>query len=146
MTAMPAAVDGLLSALGASTALTRVRIDDGPWIDRPSELDIIVIGWQPDEGNAIEWRAEPASPAAGDDSEEFTIRGMVSVWRGDTNTKALRDRADEILEAIRTEVHTDPTLAGAVSRARLVTLNAAPYPTDQGWEFLIEFAIQCKVF
>lgn len=145
MTAMPAAIDALVSASSASPSLTTVRIDDGPWIDRPSERDIIVFGWQPDEDSLVEWTADPAS-LGGDDSEQFTVRGVVSVWRGEHGHKALRDRGDEILEAIRALIRGDPTLDGAVSRSHLVTVKANQYPTDQGWEFVIEFAVRCWVF
>lgn len=144
MTSVPAAVDGLLSVLRGSSTFARVKVEDGPWVTRPSDLDVVVIGWLPDEGPTVDW----SDPIAGldSDSETYDVQGLVSSWDGDSVIKTARDRADGILEAIRGLLRDDPTLDGAVSRARLVSGAMTQYQTSGGCEVAINFAVRCDVF
>ncbi|MGH8571249.1 MAG: hypothetical protein ACREX8_01565 [Gammaproteobacteria bacterium] len=121
-----------------------MRIEDGPWLDRPSEPDVIAIGWLPDEGASVEWTGDPAGLDS--DAEVFQVQGLVSAWDGNGVMKTARDRADVLLEAIRTELRSHQTLQGAVGRARLVTMSGSQYQTDRGCEFTIEFAVRINVF
>jgi len=144
VTAFPAAVDGLLALLRSSADLTGVRIDDGPWLARPAEPDVIAIGWLPTEGPTVSWVAEPAD--FNNDRQVFEVEGLASAWDGGTVMKTVRDRADALLEGIRNALRTDPTLGGAVSRARLNTVSAAQYQTEDGCECAVNFTINAIVF
>lgn len=148
MTAVPAAIDGLLALMRTSPALSSpdVLICDGPWLQRPQEPDVVVIGWLPAEGPTVQWHAQPASLREGDHREEFTIQGLVSAWRGDTNLKTARDRADALIEAVRIAVRSDPSLGGAVSIAHVVTLSLAHWQLEDGVEVPIQFGIHAQVF
>jgi hypothetical protein len=147
MSAVPAAFDGLLTLLRVSPVLNTpdVAICDGPWIDRPQEPDAISVGWLPAEGPTVEWHSHPAD-LRGDYREEFTIQGLVSAWRGDTDMKAARDRADVLLEAVRVAIGTDPTLGGAASRAQLFALSLAHWQLENGVEVPIQFGVRVNVF
>lgn len=144
MTTVPAAIDGLLGLLRASPALTGVRLDDGPWLQRPSEPDVIVVGWLPDELPTVAWVDEIAGLDS--EGESYDLQGLASAWNGDSVMRVARDRADVLIEAVRAEVRGDPTLGGAVSKARLVTADMAQYQTGQGCEVAMTYAIRIQVF
>ena len=148
MTAVAAAIDGLLARIRSSPTLSvpEVFICDGPWLVRPTEPDVIVIGWLPAEGPTVEWHAQHASLREGDESEDFVIQGLISSWRGDTDLKAARDRATQILQAIRATIWSDPSLDGAVSRAQLETISLAQWQSEDGVEVPIQFGVRVLVF
>lgn len=144
MTSVPAAVDGLLSVLRGSSTFARVKVEDGPWVTRPTDPDVAVIGWLPDDGPTVDW----SDPIAGldSDAETYDVQGLMSCWNGDGDIKAARDRADGLIEAFRGLLRDDPTLDGAVSRARLATGAMTQYQTSGGCEVAINFAVRVDVF
>lgn len=148
MTAVAAVIDNLLVRLKSSPVLSTpdVFICDGPWINRPQEPDVIVVGWLPAEGPTVEWHAQHASLREGDEREDFTIQGLISAWRGDTDLKSARDRAITLLSAIRTVIQADPSLGGVVAKAQLVTVSLAQWQTEDGVEVPIQFGIHVLVF
>lgn len=148
MTAVAAAIDSLLAQMRTSSTLSvpEVFICDGPWLQRPQEPDVVVIGWLPVEGPTVQWHARPASLREGDRVEEFTIAGLISAWRGDTDLKTARDRAVALLEAVRLAIQDDPTLGGVVSRAELTTLSLAQWQLEDGVEVPIQFGVHVLVF
>lgn len=143
MTAVPAVIDALLAALRVAPGLVGVRVIDGPWLDRPSEPDVIVVGWTPDEGPAV----DQVDTGGGLDStrQSFDLVNLASAWRGGTDMKTARDRADQLIEAVRGELTRDPTIGGAASWARLSTLSLSQYQTS-GSEVAVEFAIRVTAF
>jgi hypothetical protein len=147
MSAVPAAIDGLLAQMRLSPVLGTpdVLICDGPWLQRPQEPDVVVIGWLPAEGPTVEWHARPVSLREGDEREDFTIQGLISAWRGDTDLKAARDRADVLLEAVRTAIQEDRSLGGAVSHSQLITLSLAHWQLEDGVEVPIQFGVRAVV-
>ena len=148
MSAVPGAVDGLLALMRTSAVLSAdgVLICDGPWLHRPEEPDVVVIGWLPEEGPTVAWHSDHASLRIGDTTEEFTIQGLVSAWRGDTDMASVRHRADELLEAVRVAVQLDQTLGGSVAVAQLFTLSQAHWQMEKGVEVPIQFGIRARVF
>lgn len=147
MTAVPAAIDGLLALMRISPVLSshKVLICDGPWLQRPQEPDVVVIGWLPAEGPTVQWHSHPTSLREADRGEEFTVQGLVSAWRGDTKLKLARDRADALLEAVRLAVRSDPSLGGAVSFSYLTAVSLAHWQLEDGVEVPIQFGIHARV-
>lgn len=127
MTAVPAAIDALI---GAFESVPGVRVIDGPWLQRPSERDVVVVGWTPEEGSTVEF--VNAIAGLGSSRETFDVSGLVSSWDGGTVMKTVRDRVDQIVEALRGRLVADPTLGGAVNRARLASAAVTQEQTDQG--------------
>lgn len=146
MTAVPAATDGLLSIARTSSVIggAGVRTDDGPWLSPPPEAELVVIGWIPIEGPTVAW----VEDLAGLDSrsETFDLHGLIRVWRADWVLKSARDRADVLLEALRSGVRADPSLRGAVNTARVVATHMTSESHSNGCSVAIEFAVQCRVF
>ena len=132
-----------MSAIQAASG-PRVLALNGPWLQRPSEADVIVVGWLPDEGATVDFE----ETQAGLDStrEDFDIAGMVSSWNGDGDMGAAVDRSDELVEAIRGAINADRTLGGVVTRARLQTVSFSDHQTAQGAESALEFSVRVTAF
>lgn len=130
MTAVPAALDALVSRFAGSGALQGVLVLDGPWLAVPPEPDVVVVGYSPDDVAAVEY----TDTIAGLDSnrEQFDVACLALAWRGETVMRTVRDRCDQLVEAMRAELVADPTLGGAVTRARLTTVSLDQDQTEQG--------------
>lgn len=144
MTAVPAAIDNLIAILRATPALAKVLILDGPWLDRPSDKDVIVIGWLPEENATVDWTEDTAG--LGSYGERFDIQGLASSFSGGTLLKPPRDRCDFLLETVRTAVHAHSTLNGAVSRARVIAQHMTPFQNESGSAVDTDFTVSCEVF
>lgn len=147
MTTVPAALLGLHAAatLAVSTLpAPAVRVDDGPWLNRPEQPDVVVIGWTPDDGTAVEHTDALAGLASS--QETYDVVCLASSWSGTTDLVSRRTRADSLVEAIRAELKTDRTLGGAVARARLATLSLDQYQTASGCEVAIQFTVRVEAF
>lgn len=146
MTAVPGAIDGLLSLARSSSLIggAGVRIDDGPWLSPPPDAELLVVGWLPIEGPTVAW----VEDLAGLDSvsETFDIHNLLRVWRPDTVLKSARDRVDYLLEALRAAVRADQSLRGAVGFSRVVASHMTSSQNSEGCSVSIEFAVQCRVF
>ena len=139
MTAVPAALDALVSLVGSDAGFTGVRVFDGPWVVRPSDPDVIVIGWTPDERAPV---AFVETPVLGSSESSFSVRGLVSSWTGDDNMPAVRARADDLLETLRVALRADPSLGEVVTSATLEAGQFTPLRSEQGCEALWDFTIR----
>lgn len=96
----PASFRGHAVAVGlvqlAGDALTGVRIIDGPAPAKPSEKEILLVGWAPfiDRHMVARRRDEDI---VGRMTEEGEIACYIAVGHGDTTIQPVRDRAVEIL-------------------------------------------------
>lgn len=151
MSTVPAALSALVALARSSPALAAlripgqpaVRVEDGPWLDRPSEPDVICIGWEPDEGEVVTFAAT-YDLASG--QESYDVVCLASSWSGGTDLPSRRARADALVEAVRAELMADPTLGGAVTRAEVTTQSWAQFQTSAGCEVPIEFVIHVEAF
>jgi len=139
MTAVPVALDALVSLVSGDAGFTGVRVFDGPWIVRPSDPDVIVIGWTPDERAPVGF---VENPVLGSSESSFTVRGLVSSWTGDDNMPGVRGRVDELLETLRVALRGDPSLGGVVTIATLDAGQFTPLRSEQGCEALWDFTIR----
>lgn len=146
MTALPAAIDGLLAIARTAPVIgmSGVRVDDGPWVSRPLDQDVVVIGWLPIEGPTVAWVEDLRGLES--TTEVFDIHCLVQVWRPDMVLKAARDRADELFEAVRDEVKNNRTLNGAVATARVVAVHVTSEQNTDGCTILFEFVVHVQTF
>lgn len=144
MTTVPAALDGIINAVRSAPAMNRVDVLYGPWLDRPSAEDVIVVGWRPDEGNTVDF--EETAAGLNSDEESYDVIGLVSSWNGNSDVRGAVIRADELIESIRTVLRDDPTLTGAVTRAQMRSRSLSPYQTSQGAECAVEFVIHVNAY
>jgi hypothetical protein len=145
---VPAALAALVERLRCSPALAgptdsdpAVRVEDGPWLDRPSEPDVIVIGWTPDEGQAVELTHTYDMGSGG---ESYDVVCLASSWSGDTDLAARRARADELVEAVRIELRADQTLGGVVTHAEITSQSWDQYQTSNGCEVPVQFTVHVE--
>lgn len=118
--AVPAAVDALLTILRAAPGLAEVRIIDGPPAVNFTELDRIYVGYSPSADQAVEVQQSFASAGARRRDEEAAIYGYVETRAGDEDMGLRRRKAFELLAAVEDALRaTDafpeaPTLNGTV--------------------------------
>ena len=150
MSTVPAALTALVQVVRSSPALAAltngdaaVRVEDGPWLDRPSESDVIVIGWTPDEGQAVELTH---TYDMGSGRESYDVVCLASSFSGDTDLAVRRARTDELVEAVRTELQADPTLGGVVTHAEITSQSWDQYQTSNGCEVPVQFTVHVEAF
>ena len=143
---MPAAIDGLLTLARSSSAIGQagVRVDDGPWLKPPLQVELLVVGWLPIEGPTVAWVEDLAGLNSA--SETFDIHCLVRVWRPDRVLKSARDRADILFEAYRSAIRGDQSLRGAVSTSRVAAQHVTSEQYTDGCSVSIEFVVQSRVF
>lgn len=109
------ALDALRAALAAG--LSDVELVDGQPI-KLDEPDCLIVGWSPTRP-AVEIQQEQSGLDKNRRSERLTVACVLSVWRGDTDPKAVRDAAKARMDEIRDVLAANRTLGGEVTRAVL---------------------------
>jgi hypothetical protein len=144
VSAVPATIDALLALFGAAPALAGVRIVDGPWLEEPTETDVVVLGWLPDGSPAVDFQQTPLT--MGTSQEVFVVHGFVYSWSGGTDSRAVRVRADVLLEAVRGVLLANKALGGVVSYAQLTQCSWLPSSGSVGTAQMITYAIHVDAF
>lgn len=140
--AIPDAIDNLITALKARAGLTGVQIREG-WESSELEPEAIAIGGDTEDNDdaSVDGEQTPAQLGAQRREEKFDIHCEVSVWSGDTDAasvKTIRRRAFTLLGEVEQQLRGpagDPTLAGAVRYAQVAGahgLRQGPAYTDTG--------------
>lgn len=142
MSTIPAALTALVQLVTVS--LPGVRVEDGPWLNRPEEPDVVVVGWTPDEGTAVEMADTIAG--LGSSAESYDVTCLASSWSGETDMAARRARVDAMVEAVRGGLRIDHTLGGVVTRARVGTVSLDQFQTDAGCEAAVVFTVRVDAF
>lgn len=141
---IPAAIDGLLGLLRASSALRNVEIIDGePTTNTPKEF--IAVAFAEDGGEVVSGQQAPATLGNLRRSESFDIACFVSAWNGGTVMKTVRDRAFALYAAVEDAVRTGGTLGGSVIFADISQESFAQYQTEQGAVADISFTVAVKI-
>lgn len=120
MSVIPVAIDALLGV--AATALPDVQLLDGPEAVWP-EAEFVAIGLSPEDLENPSTRTPAGLESTTDRAE---IIGMIRVWSGDPEIRALRVRAYQLLAALRAAIEADNRLGGAVDQAELTGHVYAP--------------------
>jgi hypothetical protein len=123
---IPDAIDALLAM--AETALPGVQVLDGPEAEWP-EMEYIAIGLSPEDLENPSTRTAAGTETT---SESAEIIGMIRVWSGDDDIRPLRQRAYELLRALRDATEADNRLGGAVDQVELTGHIYAPGASHRG--------------
>lgn len=142
MSTIPAALTNLVQLV--RVVLPGVRVEDGPWLNRPEEADVVSVGWTPEEGTAVEMTDSIAG--LGSSAESYDVTCLASSWSGEVDMPARRARVDAMVEAIRAGLRTDHTLGGVVTRARLATVSLDQWQTSSGCEAAVVFTVRVDAF
>ncbi|MFJ2718997.1 hypothetical protein [Streptomyces sp. NPDC087437] len=146
---VPAAVDGLLTALRAAPGLNGVAVVDGPPSVNLTARKYVFVGWQPGGDIAVSLAQTFNSAGARTRDETFQIAGYIEVRAGDKDMKARRDDAFAILGEIETalratnDVPDAPTLGGAVLWAHL-TAGDLSQAQAEGSVAGLAFTVTCQ--
>ena len=139
---VPAALDAIVSALAAVPELSGVQVVDGPSLEW-AQGDRIEVGSAAD-GPAAEAVEGPAG--LGSRRSAVDVYCVAVSWTGDVAVKPRRDRAYQILDAVRGELRRDQTLSGRVARAQLVSDSYVADQTGQGLLVAVEFTVRVDAF
>lgn len=148
--AVPGAIDALLTILRVQPALSEVEVIDGPPVGDMSDQDLIAVGWSPDGDTAAETVQDFAYAGARRRDEDFTIAGWIDSWSGDSDVRVCRNRAFELLAVLEDSLRaTDiapeaPTLNGTVQWAHLTRGVLQQSNTDQGVRAGLAFTVTCR--
>lgn len=148
--AIPAAVDALVSILRAAAGLSGVSVVDGPPTGDQADADYVYVGWQPGSDTSVEMSQDFAHIGARARDEHFDILCAVDAWTGDTDVATRRARAFELLAEVEDALRaTDaapqaPTLNGTVLWAHLTQASLMQQHTAQGVQVVIGFRITCR--
>lgn len=149
--AVPAAINALLTMWRALPGLADVQVIDGPPTGDQSDADYIAVGWQPETNDlAAEALQSFASAGARTRDEDFTIACWIDTWTGDTDVAARRTRAYELFALIEDSLRATsaapqaPTLLGTVLFSQLTGSVLRQANTDQGVRVGIAFTVACR--
>lgn len=123
-TALLTAIQTALTPIGDPT-ITPIQVARGA-------LDIYVAPEQVVMGHA-DWTAAPANigqPLRYDETYDISCR--IRVHAGDLDFTTRETRAEQILQAIATQIDTDTTLSGAVLRAYVSTCSLESGKASEG--------------
>jgi hypothetical protein len=143
-TAVPQVINGIISVLGASSALSGVRIFDGPEIDMSYPSDFIAVGHDGSEdGEVSVANVTQVFEQLGNmkQFEDGSVECFLSTWDGGTSLSARRTRAGVILSAVDSAIRADSTLAGSCIYSLLSSHQMTYLQTDQGAAVNISFTI-----
>ncbi|MFD8797209.1 hypothetical protein [Streptomyces atroolivaceus] len=136
--AVPAAIDALLSLLGDAPGLSTVRVVDGPPGPNFTQKDLLYVGYAPGSDMAAEMQQRFASAGARRRDEDASLSCYIESRRGDTNIRDRRRHVFEILAVVETALRatnedpTAPNLGGAVLWSDLTAGSLMQAQTESG--------------
>ncbi|MFJ3704861.1 MULTISPECIES: hypothetical protein [unclassified Streptomyces] len=146
--AVPAAIDALITALQNADGLDGVRIIDGPPGINFTEKDRVYVGYSPGADQAAEMQQAFASAGARTRDEDGAISCYAESRSGDKDIRERRLRVFEILAVVENALRATnerpaaPTLGGVVLWSDLTTgalLQAQENGTLAGLSFTVHF-------
>ena len=143
-TAIPQVINGIISTLGASSALSGVRIFDGPEVDMSYPSDFIAVGHDGSEDGEVSVASVAQVFEQLGNMKQFedgNVECFLSTWDGGTSLSARRARAGVLISAIDTAIRADSTLAGSCIYSLLSAHQMTYLQTDQGAAVNINFTI-----
>lgn len=140
---IPAVLDALLESW--TVALPDVQVIEGQPLAPDPDIVCVAFTGLPGEP-AIEAVEERGQLAASPDRERYDIACLVSSQRGETDARAVRIRAFELLDTVRGDLQRDATLGGLVLSARLAVLSLVAAQTSAGAESTVLFRVRIDAF
>lgn len=144
ITAFPTMVDKIITALGAASSLTDIRVFDGAEVDASYPKDAIAIGHDGSFGDSeITAGTARNSPLAFTDVHEEAGTISCALWSQDGASKfaPLRVRAFALLSAVDSVIRADPTFTGTCLYSYLESDAVAYRTTSQGNSVVLTFTI-----
>lgn len=150
---VPAAMTALLAAFRASPALASpVAVRDGPVTTASSARDVVIVGWEGDEGDEVAVEAtETMEGLAGEpDREQYSIRCAVISRTGagkpELAIPAARAQVCALHAACGAAIAADRRLGGAVMRAQMGAWSLTQTPDEYGQKSAITFTVEIDAY
>ena len=147
----PLAIAALIRALNLSPALAGVEVRDGPQITNAAALEVVVVGYQGAEDDAVaDGTVLPEGLSGGrPDRESYSVHCAVSVLAGDDPSTAVataRNRACVLLAAVGDAITADRTLGRTVLRASPGSWAMRADETTAGMVTTIKFDVNIDAY
>ena len=142
--AFPTMVNKIITALGAASSLTGVRVFDGAEVDFSYPGDAIAIGHDGSFGDSeMQVGNIQDNPFAFTDLHEESGTISCSLWSqdGSNDTAARRTRAFVLLSAIDTIIRSNSTFDGTCLYSILSANTVGYRQTDMGVAVVLDFTI-----
>ena len=142
--AFPTMVNKIITALGAASSLTGVRVFDGAEVDFSYPGDAIAIGHDGSFGDSeMQVGNIQDIPFAFTDLHEESGTISCSLWSqdGSTDIASRRTRAFAVLSAIDTVIRSNSTFDGTCLYAILSANTVSYRQTDMGVAVVLDFTI-----
>lgn len=147
--AVPAALDALLTILQAAPGLDGVRVVDGPPTNNLSGGDWLYVGYQPGADTAVNLVQDFNAAGARTRDENFEILCYAESRSGGTNVATVRSRVFALLAVVEDALRATsaepaaPTMGGAVLWAHLATGDLYQLQSD-GVLAGVAFLVRCR--
>lgn len=115
---------------------------DGPSIDDVGQ-DVVAIGLAAEHSN-VDGSFDIAGLTT--EMETFDLECLVRSWTGDDDLSARRARAFELFEEVARIIKRDPSLGGAVTRARISGVSYNPARIPEGAIASVTFRVRIEAF
>lgn len=145
---VPAVLDKLVAlATSALAGPPAVQVLDGRPV-RDIDREAVSIGYTEDgDEAAVESTRDRAQASTSPDQERYEVKCCAWVWKGaETDAKAVRDRAYELVDLLNVALMADQTLGGLVLRARLATTGLEQDQSNQGATAVVRFVVAVHAF
>jgi hypothetical protein len=142
--AFPTMVNKIITALGAASSLTGVRVFDGAQVDFSYPGDAIAIGHDGSFGDSeMQVGNIQDTPFAFTDLHEESGTISCSLWSqdGSTDIASRRTRAFAVLSAIDTVIRSNSTFDGTCLYSILSANTVSYRQTDMGVAVVLDFTI-----
>jgi len=142
--AFPTMVNKIITALGAASSLTGVRVFDGAEVDFSYPGDAIAIGHDGSFGDSeMQVGNIQDTPFAFTDLHEESGTISCSLWSqdGSTDIASRRTRAFTVLSAIDTVIRSNSTFDGTCLYSILSANTVSYRQTDMGVAVVLDFTI-----
>ena len=142
--AFPTMVNKIITALGAASSLTGIRIFDGAEVDFSYPGDAIAIGHDGSFGDSeMQVGNIQDTPFAFTDLHEESGTISCSLWSqdGSTDIASRRTRAFAVLSAIDTVIRSNSTFDGTCLYSILSANTVSYRQTDMGVAVVLDFTI-----
>ncbi|MGH3094569.1 MAG: hypothetical protein ACRDMV_01045 [Streptosporangiales bacterium] len=140
-------IQGCLDALVAAfrTALPDSDVIDGPILQPPSTSDVLTVGYDEDE-DTRSVQTERIIAGLNSEQESYDIACVASSWSGGTDVKPVRDSAAGMYSTVVQTLNTDPSVNGAVTRARVSFNTLDQVQAEGGCGVSVRFTIHVDAF
>ena len=151
MSTIPAALDALVALAERAWPDDVMILDGGPTVI--VEDDVIAIGYsgstsEPDVRSTMTREQLELDP----DRESYDVMCMASAWRGDAHrggrpdAQTVRNRAFALLAGLRDELARDSRLGGAVTMARMSTIDVVLDQSKSGPVCTVRFQVHIDAY